>query len=451
MPKIFWFIITLIIALSAFLRFSHFPSQAPFDWDQDRDYSQVIRIAQGEYVPLGPVAKGQGGFYLGSLYYYLLFPAYTLMQGSLGSLPATSIFLDCLAVIAIVILLRGPLGLIPSTILALMWGFSWFLIDASRVSWNVSLIPLWSVLTLSLFSRLISSPSKLHFYLLGLLAGISFHVHVATLPLIPILMIINYRHFRLPLKSWLIMFVWAVLPLIPLIHYDLTHHFANLHLVRGFLASNASVTTPILAMFSMAATKLGKVLSGIFLAKYQDNLLLGLFALALSMRACFAPRPLIRIAGVWVLLSFSLVVALRDYGFPEYYFAPAYLALCLVFLDFVLHISRPLAYVFLAAFIYLNLHAYQTTPSSYSLSAKTQLVTSLLSYPDPLDLTYQLSLGRDGGFRYLVKRSGLIPDAHARSRIVITDKLDGPVYIDGELTRDLTRFGSLKTALYIVQ
>ena len=58
----------IIFALSIFLRSINLLDRAPFDWDQNRDYSQVLAISQGEYLPLGPVAKGSvGGFFLPSL------------------------------------------------------------------------------------------------------------------------------------------------------------------------------------------------------------------------------------------------------------------------------------------------------------------------------------------------------------------------------------------------
>ncbi len=94
MIKQSWIITIVIFTLAFALRFNHFTNNSPFDWDQNRDYGEVAKIATGKLPILGPVAKGEGGFYLGSLYYYLLYPAYYFMSGSLSSLPLISLSID---------------------------------------------------------------------------------------------------------------------------------------------------------------------------------------------------------------------------------------------------------------------------------------------------------------------------------------------------------------------
>src|SRR5689334_22440473 len=139
MKKWYLLISILIVALGCVLRFSGFASRAPFDWDQNRDYQAIEGIARGKTTLIGPVAKGEGGFFLGPLYYYLATPAFILMHGNPRAPPITSMVVDMLAVVAILALLPSRLGRTQSVVLAILWSCSWFAIEMSRISWNVAL------------------------------------------------------------------------------------------------------------------------------------------------------------------------------------------------------------------------------------------------------------------------------------------------------------------------
>lgn len=454
----------LLIALCLFLfalalRIHNYPLHAPFDWDQDRDYGAVKQIAQGDLLVLGPIAKGVGGFYLGSLYYYLLYPAFFLMSGSLSALPLTSLMIDSLVVALIYLLLIKFLGSTKALVLALLWASSHFVINASHVSWNVALVPLWSLLTLYAFASALSRPSSKYLYLLGLLWGLSTHIHVAIIPLIPILTLFFIKRLSLSLSTCLKCLALALLPVLPLILFDLKHDFLNLHLLLFQTKSHILLTTPLLEMTQMALTKLGKVASGLYFANFANNLGLGILLILLAIKATWSDHSLLKVASVMLLLSFCLVVSLRDYGFPEYYFASAYLSLFILGVTALFELSSLLpkpGYLLLglslASFAYLNYHSYTSaTYGVFSLGVKQQIVRSLHDLPPPLDLHYDFDPGRDGGLRYLVNLEGIKLDPQAKHRVILTDKIDSPAYIDGELGRDLLTIGKIKTSLYVVQ
>lgn len=444
-----------IFLLAFLLRSNEFRNRAPFDWDQHRDYGQVVEIVNGEYVPLGPVAKGVGGFYLGSLYYYLLVPAYTLMGGDLGALPLTSIVLDSLAAAAIFLLFRTIWGTKKSLLLAIIWACSWAAIDSSRTSWNVALIPLWSVATLFVFTHLLSSQSRLkskYFSLLALLFGLSFHIHVSVIPLIPLLFMLNFRSFRFPVSTWAQGALIAIIPLLPLIIYDLTHNLENLRLARMLIAYQNSFKIPFPEMLSMATLKLGKVFAGFLTSRAADNLILGAILIIVSaFYALKSKKPLVRLAASTVLLSYLLVLALHDYGFPEYYFAAGFIPMLIVAVDLFRHLTKPALLTAATLSIFLNLRAYTTAPTPYSLGVKEQVVQILAAYKTPLDIRYQLNPGRDGGLDYLVVRAGITRDPDSATRVLVADDLKSPLYIDGEHCREKSIIGGLRVAEHIVQ
>ena len=456
MKRLTWLIVGVIVLIALTLRLHQFKNRTPFDWDQNRDYGEVVKIASGQYIPLGPIAKGtSGGFYLGSLYYYALAPTYMLMDGAVSSLPITSIVIDALVAGLLYLLLYKPLGKKRSLLLAVMWTCTWFLIEWSRVSWNVALVPLWSLLTLYALYESIEYKSVRHFYLLALLAGLTIHIHVATIPVIPLLLIIFLKRLHFPLRVWIQGVTLSITPAIPLLLYDMGHGFSNLHLLKDFLHFHGQVQTPWNEMVIVMLTKLGKVVSGIFVSVFRDNIWLGLITLILALKSLWNKNTVVRLAGAMVVISSLLVVFLRDPGFPEYYLAPAYLALCIVFLNALFNLFprrlQTIVYVCVAACIYLNLSAYTTETTGFSLAVKEQIVESLKVYEHPIDINYTFDPGREGGLKYLVNDAGIQLDPKSKTRVIITDKLNTPLYIDGELARDLTQIGNLRTALYIVQ
>lgn len=445
-------ILTIVIIILAFgLRLYGLSARAPFDWDQDRDYSQVQQIVGGKYLPLGPVAKGVGGFYLGSLYYYLLTPSYLLLRGDLLALPLTSIVLDASVAGLLYLLLKRWLGNGPGLALSLLYSSSWLLIEASRISWNVALVPLWSLLTLYALSKVIEEHSKFHLYLLAFLAGLTLHIHVTTIAVIPILLLFFLRHLHFPLSTWMRAIIIGLIPACPLAIYDLQHSFYNLHLLRDFLGYRIRVDTSYSDMIGMALTKLGKVTSGIFLSQFRDSLMLGVGVIILAFFASFGRNLVVKISGLMVLLSTLLIILFRDYGFPEYYFGFAYIPLCVILISTIFRYLYSLGYLALGLLIILNLFAFTTVPTGFSLFNKRAIVASLKDIPGPIDMSYNFDPGRDGGLRQLIDREGIVLDPHAKTRIILTDKLNTPLYIDGELAHDLTAIGSLRSARYIVQ
>lgn len=439
-----------IFVLSFSLRYGGYLARAPFDWDQNRDYGEVHKIVQGETVVLGPVAKGAGGFYLGSLYYYMLTPAYLISGGSPRSLPVSSIVIDSLTAVLIFGVLCKLKGQKIALYGAVLWAFSWFIIDNSRVSWNAALIPAWTVLTLYTLVAIVQDTSKRAFYALGLLAGLSFHIHVSLIPVIPVISLFFIRSFRYRFRDWLFAACMAVLPLIPLILYDLTHGFMNLKLARSLISYQSSFKVPWDEMVIMAVTKLGKVVRGLLFARFADSLAIGCITLIGGILAIVQKKNLlIRLAGIILLTSFSLVVALHDIGFPEYYFGVGYIAVILLFV----HVLRSLKWAGMMAILLVlivNVRAYSSEGTPFSLGVKENIVNSL-DPAKPLDVRVSVAPGREGGFGYLMERRGIVSDRSAKTKVLITDNVESPAFIDGELAVDTFRSGFIKTSIYVVQ
>ena len=248
------------------------------------------------------------------------------------------------------------------------------------------------------------------------------------------------------------MIVCVLIPVIPLIAYDLQHGFLNAHLFRDQLGTQAASRKGFWLMLNMSLIKLGKVVSGIFFARFADNIYLGILTIALAIQSIiFDKKLIIRLASQTILIATILILALGDYGFPEYYFAGAYLSILLLYISKISSLPKVFAYTLFALMIYLNLSKYSIEPNRFSLKYKYDNVDTLKSFSEPIDLSYQFDPGRDGGLRYIVDLAGIKLDPKSKTRILLTDKLNTPLYIDGELARDLVEIGNFKTVLYIVQ
>lgn len=449
----------LLFTLAFFLRSDNLANHTTFDWDQDRDYSQVLEISRGDHKAIGPVVKGSvGGFYLGSLYYYLLLPAFTITSGALISLPLTSIIIDSIVAGLIYFLFARIIGKPKSFILALVWSISWFLISTSRVSWNVALIPVWSLFIIYTLTKLHESRSIFHFYLLAFLGGLTFHIHVSLIGIFPLLLIFSHKSIRFSPLTYLKAFLLGIIPITPLIYHDVTHAYLNLRLVRNFITSNSTSHTTYADIFRMAMIKLGKVVNALYFSRFADSYLLGIFITILAFINYFRAQPIFRISSILIITNLSLVILLKDYGFPEYYFAISYLPIYLITLNFLAyllskaHSFRPyITCVITVAIVILNIQSYSTVAGIFSLGAKKELVSSITTYQSPLSIHYSFDPGRDGGLQHLVNRSNIIQDAGSSTQILLTDKIDSPGYINGELCEDIVVVGHMKSAFHIVQ
>jgi hypothetical protein len=92
----------------------------------------------------------------------------------------------------------------------------------------------------------------------------------------------------------------------------------------------------------------------------------------------------------------------------------------------------------------LKLRKYQTNTTPYALQNKIELVQAVSKLAVPVDVRYELSPGREGGIVPLLKQAKIDVAESATTKIVFTDKLDGPVIIGDELGIDLSRVGGLR-------
>ncbi len=441
MKKILKFILPIgIIILALFLRLNNVSYQAPFDWDQNRDYQEVAKIASGKLTLIGPVARGEGGFFLGPLYYYLLTPPFVLTGGDPLALPITSIMLDVFAIMLILYLGKYLGNAKFGYIFALIYTLSPSTVDAARVSWNVALLPLW-IISMILF---LVKPKykKIDLFLGGLLLGSSWHIHAALIPLALIMILSRYR--AIPLFS--LRFLWLILGylimLSPLILFDIRHVGLQSSLISDMVTAQNEARASLPLLLDSVLSRFGKNLSSFFGGPSDLNLSLGIVGIAISIAAIIRGNILMRLSGLGIITNLTLVILLGVVGFPEYYLAAATISIVLI-LAYILstHWVGTVIALFLSLFL---LTTQRANPGPFTLGHKLDLVTEIAKNDSVHKVLYDLPYGRDSGLPVLLKRSGVQPSSEGKVIYMISEKPDPELFIEGEIASEVGWYGGFR-------
>lgn len=437
----------LILALGVFLRTNSLASHAPFDWDQNRDYQEVMKIASGKPTLIGPVAKGEGGFFLGPLYYYLLTPLYLLTGGSPISLPTTSVIIDSLTILLILGLGIYLKNLSFGYIFALLYSVSPSVIDASRISWNVIMVPLWYIGMVYYLSK--PKYSNLELLVIGILSGLTWHIHAAIIPLAPLLLLLRSRTLTLFSPRIFYILIGYLLPLSPLILFDVRHSALQSNLIKQMVIGQESVRQPALDVAHSVLSRYGKNLAMFFGGKSDLNLPLGILALSLSIISLFMKSSLIRLASVSIIANLVLVLLLGTVGFPEYYLLVATVATVLIF-AYMLSKHHLGILITLALTIYL-LTKISFSPTPYSLENKLKMSRRIAQESKEVSIIYDLPFGRESGIPILLRREGVNLVEGGNTIMMISEKNDSNLYIQGEIATELGYFGAYRLVMRDVQ
>lgn len=442
-----FFISLLILTLGLFLRTHSLSSLAPFDWDQNRDYQEVSKIVSGKPTLIGPVARGEGGFFLGPLYYYLLTPLYTITGGNPISLPLTSVLLDSLTIVLILgfgaYLKKPNFGYI----FAMLYAVSPSVIDSARISWNVILVPLWFITTMYYLSK--PKYSDLGLFLGGVLAASTWHIHAALIPLAPILMLFKARSLSIFSPKILFILVGYLIPLSPLILFDIRHVGLQSNLIMQMVVGQESVKEPLLAVTHSALARYGKNLTMFFGGKSDLNTIVGILGLSLSILMLFSKNMIFRLASFSIIANLCLVIILGVASFPEYYLLTATIATVLI-ISVLLSQSRLGTVFSLVLSLYL-LSKINFAPSPYGLENKLKLARRIAQETSEASIIYDLPFGRDSGIPLLVKREGVNTHDSSKNLFMISEKNDSNLFIRGELATELGYYGAFRLVKYEIK
>lgn len=406
-------LLLLFLTLGAYLRLANLPSRVPFDWDQERDMLALEKMVTEKRPTLvGPVVRGEGGFLLGPLYTYLLLPGYLLSHGNPLSAPVTNVILDLVTGIGIFTLSHAS---------GIIWFLSPLIIANSLTAWNVGLIPLWTLFAYYIYKQYRTNHQRFLPYV-ALLSGLAWHIHASLIPL-SLLWLFSYliTNFRkLKLITLVFSFICYLIPLSPLILFDLRHDFVNLKLFYNFLIKENLITYPFSDVISDVMTKYFLFLSSLI----YKHLLLGVGLSAILIIKLIKDKEHAIKAFFYVsITTILLLITQFDTTFPEYYFSvilvPAVLSAGYLIKQFK-QLSWIMTVVIALLLTSFSLKLTKNAPP-YSLANKIALVNELKDHNSSVDLRYELSPGRGSGFPYLLRRAQVNVQENSAIHIVIKD------------------------------
>lgn len=227
------YLLILIILLGLALRIWQLEKRAVFDFDQEIAAWWVKGLLIDHKFSLIGQELSVGGVFSAPFFFYLLAPFYFLFN--LNPI-AGNVFVSLVSVATIVMvyklgktLFSKSVGLFAALLYAVHSGINLY----DRVVAQSNLVMFVSV---SVFYLLVQKNKRWWQYLLlGLALGLTFSVHPTAVLLIPIVLIYLGKRKELP---------WVVVPilllLLPLIIFDLRHHFLNLTNAISVLSGGAS-------------------------------------------------------------------------------------------------------------------------------------------------------------------------------------------------------------------
>lgn len=177
--EILLFLIIFVIFLSS--RFYRLEQKTGFEWDQvDNAWVAKNIIVDQKFPLLGMQAKGNSGFYIGPLYYYLV--AFVYFLTNLDPI-ASGILARITAVITFLVLYYVVRKIFDKNVALtalVIYTFSNYALVFDRIQWPVGFVFSISILIFYCLYRIICGSGK-YLVLLGIVMGISFHIHFTSI------------------------------------------------------------------------------------------------------------------------------------------------------------------------------------------------------------------------------------------------------------------------------
>src|SRR5580704_14481071 len=222
-------LLILILLLAAFMRLYMISDYMTFLGDEGRDVLVALGILQGHFTLLGPRASA-GDFFTGPIYYYFMAPFLWLFHlDPVG--PAVMVALFGIATVWLVYhvgkeFFDKKTGLIA----AALYAVSPLVITYSHSSWNPNTVPFFSLLTLYVLYKAVTTVRSWKYYMLvGFLLGICIQLHYISLFLAVIVAVslflmhwfLNNKILIVPLvKNYLEIFVGFLIGFSPFIAFE---------------------------------------------------------------------------------------------------------------------------------------------------------------------------------------------------------------------------------------
>lgn len=426
-----------ILLIGIFLRTYDLIGRAHLDHDSDL-FSWIVKdiVVNHHFRLIGQLTSAPGIF-IGPFFYYLLIPFFLLlkMDPIAASIPITIFGILTLISYYFVFskLFNNRVGLIITTLYAVLIPSLDF--DRRVVpSTPANLWVVWYFFT-------VFSISRGHYkflFLLGILIGLIWHIHIALLPVLIAIPIAVFISGKLPNRKQVIYSLISLLiTSIPLLTFELRHNFSQTISLIGNFSSDHAGKVGILKLFEVL-NMISKNISSLFLSpqslpeKFRPIFTLSLFLITLfiSLNRRLISRQEIVSLLFWIVGMIGFFTFSSSLISEYYFYDLEIIFLALVSLTFYyiykLSIFSKILIISLLIFISAKNLYFYTNQYIYhkGYMEKKRVVQYIKQNAMEKDfpcvgITYITSPGENTGFRYLF----FINNMH-----LIHPSLDAPVY-----------------------
>ncbi len=327
-------LLILILLLAAFMRLYRISDYMTFLGDEGRDVLVALGILQGHFTLLGPRASA-GDFFTGPIYYYMMAPFLWLFHlDPVG--PAVMVALFGTATVWLIYHVgKNFFDKKTGLIAAALYAVSPLVITYSHSSWNPNVVPFFSLMTIYLLYKAVTTTRSWKYYLLvGVFLGISIQLHYISVFLAVIVAVslfimqwfLTNKIQIVPLiKYYVEIFVGFLIGYSPFLAFEARHGFPNTRTILKFISTDttkASYETyhafyqPILDVFFRLFARLVFVFPSPDLYQYRAMQQLEIYGVVIVIIAfvSIAALFLIKNKFVVILITTWLVLGVLLFG-----------------------------------------------------------------------------------------------------------------------------------------
>ncbi len=408
-------ILALIVLLGAFLRFYNLTDVSTFEFDDQYNTYLAYNLLHGKISLIGQESSF-GGLFWGPWHYLYLTPFLFITNLHPIGVYIGEIILGLLTIISYYFvglkLFSSKVGFLVAFFRSILFSA---IINDRTVSppYPAEMVALWFIYLLFLLYH----GSKKTIIFLSFLAGLMTSVHAVLFPLIIVWIILMFiKKIKVNLKIILLSFFSFLLPIMPLIVFELRHNFVH---VKGFLITlfNQGNTTS-LGFWEKFFSVIKYNVENFYMLfdRWMLPGFLGVIILGALLLINFRNRFIFLTTFCVIIIYYSIYPR----NVPEYY----YMALTPIILLYVSALliniwknapGKMLVLLFVGTVLYVNLSQFiygHKNPGKFGLAQKDLAVKTIVEHQKgkgEFSVSYFVPFGRQFGFQYFFTLYGLEP------------------------------------------
>jgi len=398
-------IILILCILSIFFSLYKIDDRYRFDWDQEDDAVKVMGMIENKKpLLIGQRVSHENSFFAGPYHFYYLLPFYGLMGGDPRAGIVAMTFTNLITVISMYIvaskLYGRKVGLTASGLI---------LINQNETSWSVMYLSLFGIWGWWGVNKILESRTNIKWVLpLWGFFSVSHLIPTSILVAIVAAWLLS-EDKKYSKKDLIIGIVGGLIFLTPLVVFDLRHDFLNTRKFFEMLKGETKIAREIWLPAKVYFRSLNLIGIDRFGQIWEQAERIIVVLISFLALLGIKKREKIILVLVWLLTPLATMFLYKG-GVSEYYYRLAGVLLVLLISMFISNIGK-VSWLILSLLLINNYMRLNTEKTNIGLQNKMEIVEYLVNQKrdEVFNVSYELPLGWDNGFKYLFKYLGKQP------------------------------------------